>query len=100
MGKMENKSLQETLQDLALLGQVEPHDYCSGRFFQITDKRYYRCLLDGSILNLDWFERPLGNGTKCPNCKRQIDGSNAGDAVSFSQFKVFRFADGSSVVFD
>jgi hypothetical protein len=71
---------------------------CNGAFFQIVDKRFYRCLFDGAILNLDWLETPLGNGVKCPNCKRIIDGSNAGEAVTFSQFKVFRLKDGSSVV--
>ena len=74
---------------------------CNGAFFQIVDKRFYKCLFDGAILNLDWFGGiPLGNGVKCPNCKRIIDGDNAGDAVQFSQFKVFRLKDGSSVVMD
>lgn len=74
---------------------------CNGAFFQIVDRRLYKCLLDGAIMNLDWFENtPLGNGAKCPNCKRIIDGDNLGGAVQFSQFKVFRLEDGSSVVMD
>lgn len=76
------------------------NDKCNGTFFQITEKRYYKCLWDGSILKLNWFDQPLGNGVNCPNCKRVIEGTNAGAAVSFSQFKVFRFADGSSIVLD
>ena len=73
---------------------------CNGTFFQIIDKRYYKCLFDGAILNLDWFDYALNDGVKCPNCKRLIDGQRAGNAVKFSQFKVFRLEDGSSVVMD
>jgi hypothetical protein len=74
---------------------------CNGKFFQIIDKRFYKCLWDGAVLNLDWFEStPLGNGVKCPNCKRIIDGNNAGAAVQFCQFKMFRLEDGTSVVID
>jgi len=73
---------------------------CNGTFFQISEKRYYKCLWDSSILNLNWFDKPLCNGANCPNCKRVIEGTNAGDAVSFAQFKVFKFAGGSAVVLD
>lgn len=73
---------------------------CNGTFFQIIDKHFYKCFLDGAIMNLDWFERRLNDGVTCPNCKRVIDGQRAGAAVQFSQFKVFRLEDGSSVVMD
>ena len=71
---------------------------CNGEFFELKDKLHYRCFWDGSILRLDWFGYPLGNGVECPNCKRKIDAQNIGRPTSFSTVHVHIFESGHVVV--
>lgn len=46
------------------------HD-CNGDFFTFKKKKYYKCLLDSSIIKAD----KLVMGSDCPNCNRKIDGT-------------------------
>jgi hypothetical protein len=48
---------------------------CNGDFFRADGKRYYRCLLDSTIMQV----LHVVEGDKCPNCLRKIDAQDFGD---------------------
>jgi hypothetical protein len=48
---------------------------CNGDFFRAGGKRYYRCLLDSTVIQV----LHVVQGEKCPNCLRIIDAQDFGD---------------------